>query len=68
MERTRSKNLIPDTIRLKSTGNVCSPPLGVAHTPEVAGSSPAAATRESPGFIKNLGDFLILLTIYDKKL
>ena len=37
-----------DTIRLESAGNICFPPLSAAHNPEVAGSSPAAATKISP--------------------
>ena len=42
----RAKNdMFLDTIRSESTGNVCFPALSAAHNPEVAGSSPAAATN-----------------------
>ena len=38
------KDMVSDTIRTESTENICSPPVSAAHNPEVAGSSPAAAT------------------------
>ena len=40
------KDMVSDTIRTESTENICSPPVSAAHNPEVAGSSPAAATIE----------------------
>ncbi|MDE7053784.1 MAG: hypothetical protein K2O84_03085, partial [Oscillospiraceae bacterium] len=39
------KDMFSDIIRPESTENICSPPLSAAHNPEVAGSSPAAATK-----------------------
>ena len=50
------KDMFLDTIRLESTENIYAPPLSAAHNPEVVGSSPAAATRESSGFVKNPDD------------
>ena len=41
------KDMFSDTIRTESAENICSPPLSAAHNPEVAGSSPAAATIEN---------------------
>ena len=46
------KDIFPDTIRLESAENVYSLCLSAAHNPEVAGSSPAAATKETAGFNK----------------
>jgi hypothetical protein len=38
------KDMLLDAIRAESTRNLYSLPLSTAHNPEVAGSSPAAAT------------------------
>ena len=49
------KDMFPDSSRLESTENVYAPPLRAAHNPEVAGSSPAAATK-TPEIARVKGD------------
>ena len=44
-EKTVGKDILLDAIRAESTRNLYSLPLRTAHNPEVAGSSPAAATN-----------------------
>ena len=55
--------MFSDTIRTESNGNIYSPPLSAAHNPEVAGSSPAAATKISPELC-DFGEILSALSTF----